>query len=128
LLSALVQIAANTTFISRDYAHSYLTRMLNGFMPAVEILANRGDVQSYREVLSLQAAMVHDMTERARPLPTIITYQTSVSYPALKFANWRYPDSTRSPFNTDLRVTELVNENKVVHPAFMPTEGRMLTV
>jgi prophage DNA circulation protein len=128
LLAALVQITANTVFVSRDDVHSYLTRMLNGFVPAVEILADRGDVETYRQVLALQAATVHDLTERARPLPTIISYQTAASYPALKLANWRYPDATRNPFDTDLRVTELVNENKVVHPAFMPTEGRLLTV
>lgn len=128
ILSALVQITAETTFASREGVHSYLTRLLNGFMPAVEILADAGDVQTYREVLSLQAATVHDLTSRARPLPTIIHYQTAISYPALKFANWRYPDSTRSSFDTDQKVTELIAENKIVHPAFMPTEGRMLTV
>jgi prophage DNA circulation protein len=128
LLTALVQITSATEFVSREDVNSYLTRMLNAFTPAIEILADRGDVQTYREVLSLQAATVHDLTERARPLPTIITYQTNSPYPALKFANWRYPDSTRSPFDTDQRVTELIYENKIVHPAFMPTQGRLLTV
>lgn len=129
LLSALVQIAAATTFVSRDDASSYLTRMLSGFTPAVEALADRGDVQTFREVIALQAAMVHDMTARARPLPTIITYQTASPFPALMLANWRYPDSTRTKgFDTDMRVTELINENKIVHPAFCPTEGRLLTV
>jgi prophage DNA circulation protein len=129
LLSALVQITAQTTFISRDDVHSYLTRMLSGFTPAVEVLADRGDVQTYRDVLALQAAMVHDMTQRARPLPTIIQYATESPFPALKLANWRYPDATRTKgFDTDMRVTELINENKIVHPAFCPTEGRLLTV
>jgi hypothetical protein len=129
LLSALVQITANTTFTSRDDVHSYLQRMLSGFTPTIEILADRGDVATYREVLALQAAMVHDMTQRARPLPTIIQYLTAAPYPALKLANWRYPDATRTKgFDTDMRVTELVNENKIVHPAFCPVEGRLLTV
>jgi hypothetical protein len=129
LLSALVQITSNTTFVSREDVYTYLTRMLNGFVPAVEILADRGDVQSYREVLTLQAAMVHDLTQRARPLPTIIQYITASPYPALKLANWRYPDASRTKgFDTDMRVTELVSENKIVHPAFCPTEGRLLTV
>ena len=129
LLAALVQITANTEFVSREDVNSYLTRMLSGFTPAVEVLADRGDVQTYREVLALQAAMVHDMTQRARPLPTIIYYSTVSPYPALKLANWRYPDATRTKgFDTDLRVTELINENKIVHPGFCPTEGRLLTV
>jgi prophage DNA circulation protein len=130
LLAALVQITSNTTFVSRADAQAYLTRMLDGFTPAIEILADVGDVATYRQVLSLQAVMVHDLTERARPLPTIIHYQTAVSYPALKFANWRYPDSTITPnaVDTDMWVTQLISENKIVHPAFMPVEGRLLTV
>jgi hypothetical protein len=128
LLSALVQITAATTFVSREDVNSYLTRMLSGFTPAVEILADRGDVQTFRQMVALQAAMVHDLTERARPLPTIISYETASPYPALKLANWRYPDATRTPFDTDQRVTELINENKIVHPAFCPMQGRLLTV
>jgi prophage DNA circulation protein len=128
LMAALVQITSSTTFNSRDDANSYLTRMLQGFTPAVEVLADRGDVQTYRDVLGLQAAMIHDMTQRARPLPTLIQYSTASPYPALKLANWRYPDATRTPFDTDMRVTELINENKIVHPGFCPTEGRLLTV
>jgi len=129
LLSALVQISSSTTFNSRDDANSYMIRMLNGFTPAVEVLADRGDVQTYREVLGLQAAMIHDMTQRARPLPTLIRYSTASPYPALKLANWRYPDATRTKaFDTDMRVTQLIDENKIVHPGFCPTEGRLLTV
>jgi hypothetical protein len=127
LLSALVLITANTTFVSRQDVNSYLTRMLNGFTPSVEILADRGDIENYREVLALQAAMVHDLTVRARPLPTIINYTTASPYPALKLANWRYPDATQSPFNTDLRVSQLITENNIVHPAFCPVEGILLT-
>lgn len=129
LLAALVQITANTVFVSREDVNSYLNRMMKGFTPAVETLADRGDVQTYREVLTLQAAMIRDMTQRSRPLPTIIVYSTASPYPALKLANWRYPDATRTKgFDTDMRVTELINENKIVHPGFCPTEGRLLTV
>ena len=92
LLAALVQITAKTEFISREDVNSYLLRMLEGFTPTVEVLADRGDVQTFREVLAMQAAMIHDMTQRARPLPTIIAYSTATAYPALKLANWRYPD------------------------------------
>jgi hypothetical protein len=128
LLAAMVQITSVTTFVSRDDVNSYLTRLLKGFEPAVEILADRGDVATYRQLIIMQAAMVHDLTERARPLPTIIHYSTAVPLPALRLANWRYPDATRAQgLDTDARVTQLIAENKIVHPAFCPTEGRLLT-
>lgn len=127
-LAAMVIITAATDFVSREDVQSYVNRLMDGFTPAIEQLANVGDVSNYRDMMALQASTIHDLTQRARPLPEMVGYTTTDAWPALRLANWLYPDASRSKaFNTDDRVTQLIQENKIVHPAFCPTQGRALT-
>ena len=128
MLSALVLITAATEFTSREDVQTYVNRLVDGFTPAIEELADVGDVMNYRDMVALQAYCIHDLAERARPLPMMIAYSITDPWPALRLANYLYPESTRTKgFNTDDRVTELIEENKIVHPAFCPTQGRALT-
>jgi prophage DNA circulation protein len=70
-------------------------------------------------MLALHAAVTRDLTQRGRPLPRMVSYNTAASLPALALANRIYGDASR----TD----ELIAENRAVHPLFMPAAGRALT-
>jgi prophage DNA circulation protein len=64
--------------------------------------------------------VVKHLVERGRQLPRVITYNYQQVMPSLRMAQRAYADP--------LRHVELINENHVVHPAFMPRDGKMLAV
>jgi prophage DNA circulation protein len=60
------------------------------------------------------------LATRARELPRLISYDYATVMPALRMAQRAYGDPTR--------FAELIAENGIVHPAFMPASGKMLAV
>lgn len=119
---ALIQesrILAATAFVSREDVDAALVRVNAAFAPAVEYAADAHDGAAYQAVIALHAAVVRDLAERGRRLPRRVGYSFARTVPALALANRLYGDAGRAG--------ELVAENKVAHPLFMPGSGRALS-
>ncbi|GJD58349.1 hypothetical protein [Methylobacterium dankookense] len=113
-------ILAATTFASRQDVDAAKARLNALFAPAEEFAADQRDATVYRSLVALHAAAVRDLTERSRQTPRVITYSLPNRSPALALANRLYGDGGRAD--------ELIAENKVVHPLFVPRQGRALAV
>ena len=113
------RILAATTFTSRQDIDAALARVNLAFAPAEDFAAGRFDNAVWRALTSLHAAVVRDLTARARPLPRMVPYSFRTRMPLLTLSNRLYGDAGRAP--------ELLAENRdTVHPLFMPADGRAL--
>lgn len=113
------RVVAATNFTSRDDVDHILASLNLAFEGAQDEAADAGQTDAYRALVSIQAVVIRDLTSRSRPLPRIVTYNAAPGTPALVLANRLYGDAGRA--------NELLGENKVVHPLFMPTSGRALS-
>jgi prophage DNA circulation protein len=68
--------------------------------------------------VTLRSTVVRDLTQRARPLPAMVTFNLGPRLPALVIAQRLYADASREG--------ELIQENAVVHPLFMLGSGQAL--
>ncbi|GEP09805.1 hypothetical protein [Methylobacterium gnaphalii] len=119
-LAQMARILAATTFTSRQDIDDALARVNVAFQLAEDFAAGRFDQRVWRSLTALHAAVVRDLTRRARPLPRMVTYAFGARLPLLALANRLYGDAGRS--------SELLAENRgVVHPLFMPADGRALS-
>jgi len=112
-------VVADTAFTSRDEVDRVTGLLAAAFSASQDAMATNGDAATYRALVSLRAAAVRDLTDRARPLPQLVTYVEAVSFSSLVLAQRRYGDASRAD--------EIVAENEVVHPLFMPLTGRVLS-
>lgn len=122
LRMALVEeskILAVTPLVSRQDVDSYLARMNAAFDPAETFAADARDTIVYRALVALHAVVSQDLATRGRALPRIVPYSYPVRFPALTLANRLYADASRAG--------ELIAENKIVHPLFMPRDGVALS-
>jgi prophage DNA circulation protein len=129
ILSQQCRINAGTTFTSRMDIDQMMVNVNEAFDPVETYAADQGDVATYLALVQLHASAVHDLTERGRPLPRMVRYEFAQRKPSLSMANRLYPDATRSDADVDnpTRADEIVAENKVVHPMFVPRIGRALS-
>jgi prophage DNA circulation protein len=121
-LSLLEQsrILGETVFTSRDEVDAMLTTMNLAFDPAEEFAAAYTvDPRVYQTLVGLHAALTADLTDRSRPLPRMVRYSFPKRMPSLKLAMRIYSNPRRAD--------QLVKENRVVHPAFMLSNGRCLS-
>lgn len=118
-LALMARIVAETAIGSRDDAEAMLARMNAAFWPAEDAAADSIDTATYRALVALHAAVTRDLVDRARPLPRMVTYAVAAATPSLALASSIYGDAARAD--------ELVAENKAIHPAFMPMNGRALS-
>lgn len=107
-------------FQSREDVESLARIMGSAFTDAAEVASDDLQADAYMAIISLQATVTKFLTDVGRQLPRIVQYHFAQTLPALTISQRVYSDGSRSD--------ELRNENKVVHPAFMPREGRMLAV
>jgi prophage DNA circulation protein len=107
-------------FKSRDDAAAVADTMNAAFSAAAEAAADDLDAATYVSIINLQSATIRYLADIGRLLPRIINYEYPISMPALAMSQRVYGDASRA--------IELIDENKVVHPAFMPLTGRMLAV
>lgn len=119
-LIASCRILAATNFVSRQDIDDALTQIVPAFDAATEFAADRLDQVNFRALTALQAAVVRDLTQRARPLPRMVSYTLPRRLPVLALAQLFYGDGGRAG--------ELVAENRgIVHPLFAPQSGRRLS-
>ena len=118
-LSTEGRILADTTFHSRQDADEQKNNMNKAFNKSEEIAADDMDQTTYRALVELHAAVAFFLVDTARPLPRMLNYRFSSPLSSLVVAYKLYDDAGRAD--------ELRNENKIVHPAFMPRIGRALS-
>lgn len=118
-LAAEARILGATTFRSRQDIDAAGDRMHAAFADAEIVAADARDAATYRAIVTLHAAVTRHLAEAARPLPRLVVYALPSVRPAPVLAYAAYADATR--------FAELIAENKVVHPAFLPRDGRMLS-
>jgi prophage DNA circulation protein len=119
-LATQARIIAAMVFRSRDEVDAIATAVNTAFSQTEEIAADDHDAATYMALLRLHGDVVQHLAVRGRLLPRIINYDVDSVMPALRMAQRAYTDPSR--------YQELINENAVVHPAFMPRTGRMLAV
>jgi prophage DNA circulation protein len=118
-LAVIGQVIADMVFTSRTDVDLVKSRVNEVYEEMEETLASRMDSMTWRSVLKLQAAIIQHLTETARPLPKLLAYRFNLILPSLTLGQRLYADASRAD--------ELVGENKIVHPAFCPREGRALS-
>jgi hypothetical protein len=117
-------IIAGMTFVSRDDVDALLAEMNLAFNAAEEVAADDMDQMTYRALVALHGGVSYFLTESARPLPRMVSFQFARVMPSLVMANRLYPSETKPGA---ARADELVAENNIVHPAFMQPTGRALS-
>jgi prophage DNA circulation protein len=119
-LATEARIIAFMTFRSREEVEAVATAMNAAFTQTAEIAADDCDQGSYMAVIQLHGNVTKHLADRGRQLPRIINYKYQMVMPSLRMSQRAYADPSR--------YQELVDENHVVHPAFMPVEGKMLSL
>jgi prophage DNA circulation protein len=113
------RILSATTFTSSDDASAAIATNNENYAAAEETVFDSGDTGTYQALVALHGAVTHDLVNRALQLPSLVAYSFARSLPSLVMA-WRlYADVSRAG--------ELVAQNKVIHPAFMPASGTALS-
>jgi prophage DNA circulation protein len=112
-------VISDTTFVSRDDVDQLKLTINTAFEDMEEEIADEMDAMTWRAILKLHAAMTMHLVATARPLPRMLEYHFNVVLPSVVLAHRLYADAGRAD--------ELRNENKIVHPAFCPTDGRALS-
>jgi prophage DNA circulation protein len=113
-LIATARIIADTQVRSRADAQDLLAYVAPLFQGAIDAAGDRDDSAIYLALVSLRASVTRDLVDRGRTLPQVVAYAVG-SLPAVALAQRLYADATRSD--------ELISENRVIHPAFMPATG-----
>jgi prophage DNA circulation protein len=119
-LAQEARIIGVTVFTSRDDVDAAANILNPAFEAAEEETADDLEAGNYMAMITLHGATTAFLADVGRQLPRVIAYSYAQVMPALRMAQRAYGDPTRSP--------QLISENGVVHPAFMPLQGRMLAV
>jgi prophage DNA circulation protein len=119
-LACEARIISFMTFRSRDEVDAIATAMNDAFNQTSEIAADDLDAGTYMTLIRLHGDVTRHLADRGRQLPRVIQYTYQQVMPALRMAQRAYTDPAR--------YQELIAENRVVHPAFMPLAGKMLAV
>jgi hypothetical protein len=119
-LATEARIVAFMSFRSREEVETIAKAMNEAFRQSEEVAADNLDQGAYMALIGLHGTIVKHLADRGRQLPRLMSYKYQMIMPALRMAQRVYTDPSR--------YRELVDENNVVHPAFMPAEGKMLAV
>jgi prophage DNA circulation protein len=119
-LAMEARIVAYMSFRSREEVDQIAAQMHAAFTETSDIAADDLNAGIYMAIIRLHGDVTRHLADRGRLLPRIITYNYQTAMPSLRMAQRAYADPRRH--------MELISENHVVHPAFMPREGKMLAV
>lgn len=120
VLATEARIIAYMQFRSREDVTNIAAAMNAAFSQSEEVAADDLDAGTYMAIIKLHGDVTRHLADRGRQLPRIINYDMPVPLPALRLAMRAYGDPAR--------YQELIAENSVCHPAFMPRAGQMLAV
>jgi hypothetical protein len=119
-LACEARIISFMKFKSREEVDALAVQMHAAFSQASEVAADDLDAGIYMQIIRLHGDVTRHLADRGRILPRVVAYNHQVVMPALRMAQRAYGDASR--------YQELIDENDVVHPAFMPMQGKMLAV
>lgn len=121
-LSLLEQsrILAATTFVSRQQIDNFFGQIDASFQAAELVAADNLDNVAYFLLINLHAAVSNDLSTRSFALPEMVTFTFPQRSPSLYLAQRIYQDGSRND--------ELIGENAVIHPLFMPPTIQALAV
>jgi hypothetical protein len=119
-LSAESRIIARMTFRSREEVEKIAAVVNEAFEQTETIAADTLDQGIYLALIALHGTVVQHLATQGRLLPRVILYKYQQVMSALRMSHRAYATANR--------YRELIDENEVVHPAFMPMEGKMLAV
>ena len=117
-LQAALTVFAQTDFQSVNQAAAAQSAVQPLLDNQVATAANSGNYDLFRAWRAISAQVNADFTNRAKNLPSLATYTTPFSVPALVLAQRLYQDGTQAD--------GLVALNAVAHPIFMPPTGNWL--
>ena len=112
------RILAGTTFTSSGDVYAALASISTAFEIGQDWAADNHLPAVYQALIALGATVTRDLTTRAAPLPRLTTYSLPRGTTSHALAYRLYGDAGRAD--------ELLAENKVIHPAFMPASGTAL--
>ena len=119
-LATQARIGAYMQFRSRQEVEDLADAVNRIFNQTTEVAADDLDQATYMALIKLHGTLVKHLSDQGRQLPRVISYTYPMVMPALRMAQRAYTEPSR--------YQELITENNVVHPAFMPKEGKMLAV
>jgi prophage DNA circulation protein len=117
-LQQMAMVLVEIDFTSREDVERVGKKLHPAFDQAEELAADEMVLSVYRTLVSLHAAVTFHLYETARPLPQMLNFRFSAPRPTLILSQRLY--------DTAARADELREENKIIHPAFAPREGRAL--
>lgn len=118
-LAAEARVLTGATFVSQDDVRLTIQRAVSVFETAKVKAADAPDSSVYRSLITLGGSLVNHLTTTSYPLPRLIMFDLAVSMPALSLSQLIYHTADRSD--------EILNENKIIHPAFCPRSIRGLS-
>lgn len=113
------RILAATNFVSRQDVDRYFDKINASFEDAEHVAAANHDNIVYVALIEIHATVSNDLATRSRPLPLMIAYTFPDRMPSLWLAQRIYYDPSR--------YAQLIDENKPIHPLFMPATGAALS-
>lgn len=113
LTTESIQITKQT-FRSSDDAQVMMKRMKLAFDQARDQAADRMDSATYQNLTYLSGSLINHLSKTALLLPRIVQIQLQTNLPSLWHSQYLYQTADRSD--------ELLDQNRVVHPLFMPME------
>ena len=119
-LATEARIIAFMKFRSRGQVEEIAEAVGRVFSEAIEVAADDEEAGPYMAMIQLHGDVIKHLADIGRQLPRVINYKYAMVMPSLRMAQRAYGDP--------LRGDELIAENNVVHPAFMPREGKMLAL
>jgi prophage DNA circulation protein len=102
------------TFDSKQDVLALMQKMKIAFDAARDEASDRMDSATYQNLTYLAGSLINFLNSVALRLPSIVNFSYQQNYPSYTLANLIYQDASRSE--------ELISENQVVHPLFMPRQ------
>lgn len=118
VLAQEARILTTMTFVSRDDVDAMSGRMRRSFEAGRDMAADDMESGIYLKIVDLAASVTRYLADTGRPLPRLINVALA-PMTALTISNRIY--------GTGERWNEIVKENRIVHPAFLPRELRVLS-
>lgn len=118
-LSTESRIIVGLKFTSRDDVELMLSKVRGIFDTARVLSADAPDTSAYQKLTLLAGSLINHLSDVSRPLPRMVTFSLMASLPALTLSQQIYYTAERSD--------EIIDENKIVHPAFCIREIRGLS-
>lgn len=122
-LTTEANIIVLMTFTDRETVEATMTLLNPQFNDAIERAADTGASDTMLALISLQSQVTQYLLVTEQPLPFLVEYVSGRSLPSFTLAMRLYAD----PNDVEMLANQLVAENQVVNPAFMPSTGLALS-